>query len=379
MARFTAVVFLLIAAAQASNVPAPVGALVGAVSDRDGAVPGATISVIVATSTKTAITNASGKYRIEGIPVGTYRAEARVAGFMPRRAEVKILAGQVTSWDPVVAIRTAHSNAPPVGTDPTDRQLAAGVYEAILRSVYRGQVPSQPTIVIKSLIQPYLDDRDWPSELAAVPLELRQRSRSADALRAVRLRPDSLPSGARLVESADLADVPFTALSRAFATVDGLNALVVFEHRCGNLCGEGTVAWLARETASATWTIRRTFTFWVSSPRNRRSQSPSADVRDECARALARSHGAAARRAALPDSVRTEFCTGQRFNKISRPEDLTVFADPAAHSFGRAPESIALTRRFVVTVRRRVTHARKRLRPRSCATRAVRGSKNRVV
>jgi hypothetical protein len=75
---------------------------------------------------------------------------------------------------------------------------------------------------------------------------------------------ESLPSGARLVESPGLTDIPITAFSRVFASDDGLEALVMFEHVCGTLCAEGTVAWLTRETVSAAWTIRGSFTFWIS-------------------------------------------------------------------------------------------------------------------
>ena len=264
MPSFTVVMFLFLAAAQAPTVPATVGVLAGTVTERDGVVPGAMISVVGAAPARTALTNAFGRYRIEGVAAGTHRVEVRTSGFVTRRAEVTIIAGAVTAFDPVVEARTTRSNEPPVGPDPTDSRLAAGVYEAILRSVYRGKIPSQPTVVMTSLVQPFLPDADWPTDLAEVPLDIRQRSRSADALRTVRLRPESLPPGARLVERAGLADIPSTAFSRVFATADGLNALVVFEYVCGNLCGEGTVAWLKRETPSASWTIRRAFTFWVS-------------------------------------------------------------------------------------------------------------------
>ena len=53
-------------------------------------------------------------------------------------------------------------------------------------------------------------------------------------------------------------------LSRVIVTADGRDALVYFEHRCGNVCGEGTLLWLRRITADGPWIVRARRGFWVS-------------------------------------------------------------------------------------------------------------------
>jgi hypothetical protein len=100
--------------------------------------------------------------------------------------------------------------------------------------------------------------------LGAVPPALRQLSQTADAQRPVRLRPESFPADARLVERAGPLDLPHTSFSRVFVADDGLSARVVFEQVCGTLCAEGKIAFLTRAAPSAPWTIRSSYTFWMS-------------------------------------------------------------------------------------------------------------------
>ena len=238
-----------------------VGSLIGMVADRDGGtIPGASIVVRVGSDEKKAVSNSVGQFRIDALPVGVHRVRASLAGFVPRTSEVRILPNRETTWNATLAVRTAHSREPVSGPDPTDPKLSAGVYEAILR-----RIPShvgKPTIVVTSLIQPFDDDEDWPSKLSVVPPAVRRAS--MDARRPVKLRSESFAADARLVEKPTAADIPYAGFSRVFFSGDTLGALVVAELICGNVCGQGELIWLRRDSTSASWIIDLTYMFWVS-------------------------------------------------------------------------------------------------------------------
>lgn len=256
----------LAASAQQATATDQLGSLAGIVTDNSGGViPGARIVALLGLDQRSAITDISGRYKLEGLPVGTYAVGASLIGFVTRRAEIQIVAGQQAIWNATLVVRSGFASEPPSGIDPTDPALALGVYEAVLRHVYKGSVPAAPIVRATSLIQPF-DELEWPARLAAVPLTLQKASSTPEARRPVTLRAESLPTGARLVESIKNTDLPYTAFSRVFATDDRLGALVVFTHVCGSLCAESTMAWLGREASSAQWTIRATYTFMVSAP-----------------------------------------------------------------------------------------------------------------
>jgi hypothetical protein len=237
------------------------GALTGVVRDEGGGVlPGVLITIKDAAAK--AVSNASGVYRLEGLRPGTHQVEARLVGFASASAEVGVAAGKETTWNALLKFRRAHSDEPVTGPDPVDSSLSAGIYQAVLRHIYRGSVPARPIIVVKSLIQPFENDLDWPPSLEGVPTSLRQQSRSADARRPLALRSESFPPGARLVERS--TDVPYTEFSRVFVSADGLDALVVALLVCGNLCGEGSVLWLRRSSTTAAWVVRASGGYWIS-------------------------------------------------------------------------------------------------------------------
>jgi hypothetical protein len=241
------------------------GVLTGTVTDPDGfVIPGASITVLSESPPRTIVSNPAGRYRIEGLPAGVHRVEAKLAGFMTRRAEVQVVAGRETTWNIVVAIRTAHSRERPVGPDPTPPALAAAVYDPILRHAFKGEVPPRLLVVSTSLIQPFAEDEDWPAQFRDIPPALKEISRTVDALRPVTLRAESLPDGARLVERPGPDDVPRISFSRAFVTSDGLHALAVYEYYCGNMCAESVLVWLHRTSTSGTFRILGRHLFWIS-------------------------------------------------------------------------------------------------------------------
>ena len=82
---------LLLAPGDAAQTPA--GALVGIVSDTNGArIAGATVSAqaIESSLKREAVTNSSGEYRVEGLPPNDYRVTVTAANFSPVTYVVKL-------------------------------------------------------------------------------------------------------------------------------------------------------------------------------------------------------------------------------------------------------------------------------------------------
>jgi len=182
-----------------------------------------------------------------------------------RLVVIRIVAALVLSGvtlSQAVTQYTGHSRERSTGADPTRPELARGAYEAVLRHVYRSNMPQRPRVGIVSLIPPAFDDQDWPKTLASVPPSIRQMARAA--VRPVTIRQESLPPGARLISTMNEPAIPYTSVSRVLATDDALGALVVLEHVCGNLCGELTVLWLTRSDTGSAWIVKALHSFWVS-------------------------------------------------------------------------------------------------------------------
>jgi hypothetical protein len=233
--------------------------------EKGWALPGVRVVALLASDQRITITDRDGRYRIEGLSSGTYAVGASLAGFATNRTQIEIVAGQSASWNATLVVRSAHATGSPSGIDPTDTRLALGVYETVLRHVYKGKVPEAPVVQSTSLIQPF-DELEWPAALAGVPLTLQRTSSTAAMRQPVTLRAESFPAGSRLLPSVGVSDIPYTAFSRVFATDDRLGALVVFTYVCGTLCGQSSMAWLRRESLSAPWTVRATFTIMTFAP-----------------------------------------------------------------------------------------------------------------
>jgi len=94
VASSTLVMFLGLAGIESLQAQATDSILVGVVADPSGAVvPNATvIATNRATAVKyTATTNATGEYRINNVPVGTYDVEARANGLALRGSRMWLL------------------------------------------------------------------------------------------------------------------------------------------------------------------------------------------------------------------------------------------------------------------------------------------------
>jgi hypothetical protein len=108
---------------------ASTGIIEGTVKDSSGAVvPGVTVTVKSITTgfTATAISNDTGYYRIEQLPVGTYEVRAELTGFAPvRQAKLKLQVGQKLTIDLTLGVAgqaetvTVTSEAPVVETSKT--------------------------------------------------------------------------------------------------------------------------------------------------------------------------------------------------------------------------------------------------------------------
>ena len=239
------------------------GSVSGTVKDPGGGViPGVTVQLVAGAEQRAAVTDSTGRYSIKNIPGGRYHASARTNGSLTSRTVLEVSAHKDVAWNVVLERYTGRSKERSTGRDFTNADLARGVYEAVLRHVYRSAVPARPRIGIISLIPPPFDDEDWPRELATVPAAVREAARANQ--RPVTIRQESLPAGARLISTMNEPSIPYTSISRVFATDDGLGALVVLEHYCGNLCGELTALWLERKDTASAWLVKALHGFWVA-------------------------------------------------------------------------------------------------------------------
>src|SRR5689334_13076689 len=98
LAPCTVVVFMLAMAVSAGAQQTGGGTLTGAVNDKDGVVPGATVTVIAdATSrVQTAVTNEFGVFRLPGLAPGQYTIKVEMTGFSPiTMNQVQLSSGEV--------------------------------------------------------------------------------------------------------------------------------------------------------------------------------------------------------------------------------------------------------------------------------------------
>jgi hypothetical protein len=277
------VAFVVMPAVQAAT-----GSIVGTITDKDGGViPGATVTVIGENQQATATADINGRYRLDGLPAGRYRVQARLSGFATVTDDaVTIVSGQTTPWNATLGFGFGRSDERPTTPDPTALEIARGVYATLLREIARNERSSRVVVVAESLV-PQRPNADIWVEFREAPAQLRTRLEAPESGRPVLLNRAAFPAGAQVVgrdvihqvfRSAPKSDIysgwmtfeskfgthRYVTLTRVFHTDDARNAVVYFEHYCGNVCGEGTLVWLARESATSSWTIRGRRNFWVS-------------------------------------------------------------------------------------------------------------------
>ena len=101
---------IVLLAASLAAAQAPQGEIGGTVTDESGGVlPGVTITAVLGTTreTRTALSDATGKYRFNNLPVGLYQIQAELPGFGTVRIEnYKLSIGQSTILDVKMTIAT---------------------------------------------------------------------------------------------------------------------------------------------------------------------------------------------------------------------------------------------------------------------------------
>jgi len=186
----------------------------------------------------------------------------QLSGFVTRRTEIQIVAGQVAEWNVTLRSGMTHHQLEPVGPDPTDPALAAGVYSVVLRRMDQGSL-KRPTVVTTSVLMPFQDDEEWPEKLTMVPAAVRRTAATPEAQQPVTLRPESLPPAAILIDHRTAPKAPAVRLSRIFFSEDGLGALVMFEQACPSRCGRGELLWLQRKSPAVRWKVNTAFLLWI--------------------------------------------------------------------------------------------------------------------
>ena|SRR2546425_2981587 len=117
---------------------------------------------------------------------------------------------------------------------------------------------------------------EWLKEFDDVPVALRQAASLPSPTSAHPLDVAQFPTGARVISEPAIRRICAGDVEEGWATFrreygaegwltfsdvlftrDALDALVYYEARCGGLCGEGRYAWLHRDAASSSWSIRK--------------------------------------------------------------------------------------------------------------------------
>jgi hypothetical protein len=254
-------IFLSCGVAQSQSA-ATTGSATGTVRNGNGdLVPGAPIYLKVGGKQKTTVSNSAGIWRIDSLKPGTASVRVQLSGFVPRRTEIQIVAGQVAEWNVTLRPGMTHSQLEPVGPDPTDPALAAGVYSVVLRRMIQGSL-KKPTVVTTSLLVPF-DEEEWPEKLTMVPAAVRRAAAAPEAQQPVTLRQESLPPAAVLIDHRTAPKAPAAHLSRVFFSEDRLGALVVFAQSCPSHCGRGELLWLQRKSPTDRWKVHTAHLLWI--------------------------------------------------------------------------------------------------------------------
>jgi hypothetical protein len=111
-----AVLLAVCVAISQSPTPEPAsGAIEGIVRDEAGGVlPGASVRAISASVRISAVSNATGQFRLE-VPPGTYSLEVQMAGFVPALGsilKITVAVGQRAAWNPILVFPAARLSGP---------------------------------------------------------------------------------------------------------------------------------------------------------------------------------------------------------------------------------------------------------------------------
>jgi hypothetical protein len=260
--RGLAVVTCAIATLAAQAAP---GSLRGAVTDQSGGlIPGVEVTATGTTGeTRRVVSNNRGEFLFEALPAGTYQLTARLPGFRGERVEVKVGAGAVATWSPQLTLPFSPAvpfDSPATGIDPTNPQVAREIYSLIASFVKKR--PGTLAVYEKSLAPPLRDIDDWLTGFGPVWDDMRKSVTAKTHAYPLTLRPDSLPAGSAFRDEKEIGHIHLNAagsleslqLSKVLLAPDGQAAVVAYLYSCGNLCGNGTLAFL-RKRPDGSWSI----------------------------------------------------------------------------------------------------------------------------
>jgi hypothetical protein len=164
-------------------------------------------------------------------------------------------------------------------------KIEAEVYRLLFEGRYHGTSPSRMAVSDVAVSMPTLSraSTEWLKEFDDVPVALRQAASQASPTSAHPFDVAQFPADAKVVSEPAIRRIFAGGVEEGWATfrreygsegwltfsdvlftIDGLDALVYYEARCGGLCGEGGYAWLHRDAASSSWSIRKKIIRWLS-------------------------------------------------------------------------------------------------------------------
>ena len=241
------------------------GTLSGAVTDEEGGmIPGARVAAVRGDFKAQTITNAHGRFHFSDLPSGQYQITVTLGGFPTARRNFTVGPGNPVTWNPVLRLLKGVVDDRPLESDPTDAALARGVYEAVVQHVFKKGDAEFFEVNASSLVVRPRPELDWPTGTRKFPPALLSAMTDAGAQRSVLVRANILPAGARLVTNDQYSAFwnvvgakrpPRLAVTRVFASADGLDAIVLYDFHCDTLCGGSTLLWMRRASLSSAWFV----------------------------------------------------------------------------------------------------------------------------
>jgi hypothetical protein len=174
--------------------------------------------------------------------------------------------------------------APPSHSSPPDHAAEAGVYAALVDSLFTRPVPDTLLVAESTLVfrAPHGGVPEWHAQFDSIPKALPP---ALETISLVRRSSRSLPlhRPIRLVTRAELREIfvrgrldswdefyrryprqrNLLQFSPVAFSTDNRDALVYYEYHCGFECGGGEIVWLVR-TERGQWRVRKMVEVWVS-------------------------------------------------------------------------------------------------------------------
>ncbi|HEX6940460.1 MAG TPA: TonB-dependent receptor [Longimicrobiales bacterium] len=139
--------------AGAHRVQDPTGSITGVVVDRDTRQPLAGVQVYIQRLDRGGITAENGRYRLTGIPVGTYEIEAQLLGFATVRQTAQVVAGQTAVVDFALAASAISLDEVVVTSSPTGEQRRRAIGTGIASIDVETRLRDAPVTSVSQLLQ----------------------------------------------------------------------------------------------------------------------------------------------------------------------------------------------------------------------------------